>query len=48
MYEKLKKLKKTINTIDNLEEQFKDEDIQVIFGLEEIKAEINEIIKGAE
>ena len=41
------KLKNTIKSIDNLEDMFTAEgqDVEVIFGLEEIKKQINEIIK---
>lgn len=37
-------LEKTIKTIDNLEDMFKDKDIEVIFGLEELKTQVTEIL----
>ena len=37
------RLEKILKTIDNLEENFKGYDIEVIFALEELKAQIEEI-----
>ncbi|MGM9881475.1 MAG: hypothetical protein ACI31S_01375 [Bacilli bacterium] len=43
----MEELKETLKTIDNLEEMFENEgqDIEVIFGLEEIKRQINKILE---
>lgn len=37
-------LEKTLKTIDNLEDMFKDKDLEVIFGLEELKTQVTEIL----
>lgn len=37
-------LERTLKTIDNLEDMFKDKDIEVIFGLEELKTQVKEIL----
>lgn len=39
-----KDLKRTLKTIDNLEDMFKDKDLEVIFGLEELKTQVTEIL----
>lgn len=37
-------LEKALKTIDNLEDMFKDKDLEVIFGLEELKIQVTEIL----
>lgn len=39
------KLVKMINTINNMEEMFEEEDISVIFALEELKEQVAEMIR---
>ena len=40
------RLNKVLKTIDNLENMF--EDVDVVFALEEIKAQVNEILNVAQ
>lgn len=37
-------LERALKTIDNLEDMFKDKDMEVIFGLEELKTQVKEIL----
>lgn len=43
----MERLKNVIKTIENMEKMFEDKDVEVIFALEELKEQINSIIKGA-
>lgn len=47
MEELKEKLVKMINTINNMEEMFEEEDISVIFALEELKEQCAEMIRIA-
>ena len=45
MEELKNKLIKMINTINNMQEMFKDEDVSVIFALEELKEQCEEMLR---